>query len=99
VSEQEKCPFCGGEHEGVCPKVAAIEYAEDGKTMNAVHFFPPPAPLTVQTPEPDASYRTRLKRAIAADSVNFTRVDTDAGSALDELGSFYDLPRGVMVAP
>lgn len=37
----EKCRWCGMLHEAVCPKVKAIEYAEDGVTVKRVEFLVP----------------------------------------------------------
>lgn len=93
------CAWCEADHAGVCPRVAAIEFQDDGVTVKMVHFFPPAAPAVLQVPEDDASYRKRLARVIGRESVNTSRCETDTGSNLDELGGFYDTPRGMMAEP
>ena len=37
-----ECRWCGETHlKGVCPKVKAIEFAEDGETVRRVEFMTP----------------------------------------------------------
>jgi len=43
--------------------------------------------------ESDDAYRERLRKIIGDGSVNAARLETAAGTVLDELGSFYDLLR------
>ena len=35
------CPHCGMAHSGVCPRVRAIEYHQDGVTVKRVEFHSP----------------------------------------------------------
>lgn len=35
-----KCTWCGGLHMRACPRVAAFEFANDGKTVVKVEFWP-----------------------------------------------------------
>lgn len=96
AASSEACGWCGGEHVGVCPKVAAIEYQADGQTVKAVHFFPPAGASVVQVPETDDAYRKRLETAILVGTVHRERLLSDTGARLDELGTFYEMPRAMV---
>lgn len=37
-----KCQHCGLIHETTCPRIKAIEYADDGVTLRRIEFHPPP---------------------------------------------------------
>lgn len=96
AAEDETCAWCGARHVGVCPRVAAIEYQADGLTVKAVHFFPPPPAAAASVPESDDAYRKRLEAAILVGTVHRGRLIIETGAGLDELGSFYDMPRGTV---
>lgn len=52
INDPNRCPWCGGFHQSFCPRVKAIEYAEDGILIRRVEFFAPndyPPLVAVQT--------------------------------------------------
>ena len=46
-SQNNQCPHCGGFHQTTCPRIKAIEYAENG-TVKRIEFHAP-HPLTAST--------------------------------------------------
>lgn len=86
------CTYCDAAHVGVCPKVSAIEYFENG-VPRMVHFFPPAAAAIVVEPEDDEAYRRRLLIVITPSSVNYEKALVLSGAALDNLGRLYDTSR------
>lgn len=88
----ELCPYCAKEHEGICPRVAAINTDAEGRIVRVEFFQPtePEAPLEIES---DDMLRARLRRIVGTTSVNTKRVETVRGSALDMLASEYEIER------
>lgn len=47
-----ECQHCGNWHGGVCPRISAIEYYQDGTVKKVEYHNPNPPPAYFQSPEP-----------------------------------------------
>lgn len=94
MSPNPKCDYCGSiaPHLGVCPRIASIEYHEDG-TVKQIYFFQVKSE-PVKTVEDDAKFRERLRIHVPDHSTWYKQLDTASGAKLDEIGSYYDVTRG-----
>ena len=90
----QKCEYCGSisPHLGVCPRIASIEYFEDG-TVKQVYFFQVKNE-PVRMIEDDAKFRERLRVHVPSHSVWYKKIDTATPRQLDEIGLYYDVRRG-----
>ena len=87
------CAYCGVQHGGgKCPLVSALEYDETGMVRRVEFFAAVAQTIAPQGPESDADYRKRLLANIGG-TINANKVATGTGDVLDEVGSYYDLPR------
>ena len=87
------CAYCGAQHGGgKCPLVSALEYDETGMVRRVEFFAPLDRPIAPGGPESDADYRKRLLANIGG-TINANKVATGTGDVLDEVGSYYNLPR------
>jgi hypothetical protein len=91
VNEIATCQWCGSIHVGICWRIAAQDYYEDG-SIKRIEFVQPELVEEVK-PEDDAAFRRRIQREAGPHTVNRQRIDTDIGAALDEVGSYYGLER------
>ncbi len=51
------CQYCGNEHATMCPRIKALEFAEDGVTVRRVEFFAPNEYSPVSYPPTDDGRR------------------------------------------
>ncbi len=72
--------------------VSAIEVRQ-GDLIERTEFFREETPIVPpQGPESDADYRKRLLANIGG-TINANKVAAGTGDVLDEVGSYYNLPR------
>lgn len=101
-----RCPWCFGVHMGLCHRISAIEYRDDGRTPRRIEFHAivvAPAKAENQADpnarfETDEELRARLLPMVGDGSVNTPKVKTAEGKALDELASFYGAKREQVTA-
>lgn len=105
TSATPKCHYCGAlAHDGLCPRIAAIEYFEDGVTIKRIEFHAPQTPSLDLFPptiltggilslEDDESFRQRVIAACGTDSIHYETACKATGSALELIGSFYEISR------
>lgn len=94
VEATEACRYCGSLHVGMCPKVSAIDYYEDGSIKRVeFHAVQNASDATISPPETDAAFRSRILLNIGPHTVNSERVKTAIGSQLDEIAAYYGIER------
>jgi hypothetical protein len=88
----ELCPYCCAQHDGLCPRISAIDYADDGATPKRVEFFHQEPEPQWRPPETDQHYRERME-PIVRGTCNEERTAKAIGLELDAIGEWYDMKR------
>jgi|HubBroStandDraft_4_1064222.scaffolds.fasta_scaffold00019_110 hypothetical protein len=85
------CPYCAKEHDGICPRVAAINTDPEGNVVR-VEFFEQQPDTPVQI-ESDDALRKRLLQVVGDVSINTVKTKTAMGRGLDEVAGAYGIQR------